>query len=199
MSFCRWVSSKAARSGEKLVPSVSAGSRVLDYSQAYPTLLLKRLPGRDRVHVSVCTVSCFFSIVNSKGLSVFLKVAGPPRGEVLPGEKNSAKSNDEYPGLRQIQLLLAELFMFDQADLDFGIYRIMNAKRDEIIRFLDNDLLPQVKKALSTFDVSNRAEVEADLEKATKAATQLGISPGRKPKSPGTSPATRRNNERSRG
>jgi adenine-specific DNA-methyltransferase len=82
----------------------------------------------------------------------------------------------------KFKLLLAELFMFDQADLDFGIYRIMNAKRDEIIRFLDNDLLPQVKKALSTFDVSNRAEVEADLEKATKAATQLGISPDASPK-----------------
>ena len=46
--------------------------------------------------------------------------------------------------------LLAELFMFDQADLDFGIYRIMNAKRDEITRFLDVDLLPQLKDALKT-------------------------------------------------
>ena len=28
--------------------------------------------------------------------------------------------------------LLRELFQMDQADLDFGIFRIMNAKRDEI-------------------------------------------------------------------
>jgi adenine-specific DNA-methyltransferase len=42
----------------------------------------------------------------------------------------------------EFRRLLAELFMFDQADLDFGIYRIMNAKRDEINRFLDSDLLP---------------------------------------------------------
>jgi len=33
--------------------------------------------------------------------------------------------------LDKFKKLLAELFMFDQADLDFGIYRIMNAKRDE--------------------------------------------------------------------
>src|SRR5579859_172614 len=78
--------------------------------------------------------------------------------------------------------LLAELFMFDQADLDFGIYRIMNAKRDEITRFLDNDLLPQVKDALGALDLSKRAEFEAELEKAVKAAAQLGVSPDASPR-----------------
>ena len=32
--------------------------------------------------------------------------------------------------LAELQDLLGELFRFDQADLDFGIYRIMNHKRD---------------------------------------------------------------------
>ena len=43
---------------------------------------------------------------------------------------------------------LQEIFMMDYAELDFGIYRIMNQKRDEINRFLQIDLLPQVKTAL---------------------------------------------------
>ena len=43
---------------------------------------------------------------------------------------------------------LQEIFMMDHAELDFGIYRIMNQKRDEINRFLQVDLLPQVKLAL---------------------------------------------------
>lgn len=43
---------------------------------------------------------------------------------------------------------LQEIFMMDHAELDFGIYRIMNQKRDEINRFLQVDLLPQVKQAL---------------------------------------------------
>ncbi len=43
---------------------------------------------------------------------------------------------------------LQEIFMMDHAELDFGIYRIMNQKRDEINRFLQVDLLPQVKAAL---------------------------------------------------
>ncbi len=55
---------------------------------------------------------------------------------------------DSYERLRK---LLDELFQFDRADLDFGIYRIMNRKRDEIGRFLDKDLLPQVREALGTY------------------------------------------------
>ena len=34
--------------------------------------------------------------------------------------------------LEQFQSLLNELFQFDLADLDFGIYRIMNHKRQVI-------------------------------------------------------------------
>ena len=44
---------------------------------------------------------------------------------------------------------LEEVFMMDHAELDFGIYRIMNQKRNEIKQFLENDLLPQVKTILA--------------------------------------------------
>ena len=64
--------------------------------------------------------------------------------------------------------------MFDQADLDFGIYRIMNAKRDEIMRFLDRDLLPQVREALVELEQTDRAGVEAELTKAIEQARTLG-------------------------
>ena len=43
---------------------------------------------------------------------------------------------------------LEEIFMMDHAELDFGIYRIMNHKRTDIQRFLDLELLPQVKQVL---------------------------------------------------
>ena len=61
--------------------------------------------------------------------------------------------------LDKLKNLLAELFMLDQADLDFGIYRVMNAKRAEVTRFLDHDLLPQVR---------------AELEKSSTPATAPG-------------------------
>ena len=43
---------------------------------------------------------------------------------------------------KKLQSLLRELFQFDSADLDFGIYRIMNAKRDEIERFIAEGHFP---------------------------------------------------------
>jgi len=43
---------------------------------------------------------------------------------------------------------LEEIFMMDHAELDFGIYRIMNQKRSDIKQFLERDLLTQVKQIL---------------------------------------------------
>jgi adenine-specific DNA-methyltransferase len=77
--------------------------------------------------------------------------------------------------LSKFKKLLAELFMFDQADLDFGIYRIMNAKRGEITRFLDNDLLPQVRQSIAELESGDRAQIEGELTKAVEQARELGV------------------------
>jgi adenine-specific DNA-methyltransferase len=79
--------------------------------------------------------------------------------------------------LSKFKGLLAELFMFDQADLDFGIYRIMNAKRDEITRFLDNDLLPQVRECLAQLASGDRAQTEIELATAIESLRKLGSDP----------------------
>jgi len=65
---------------------------------------------------------------------------------------------------KQQQLIdkLKELFQMDQADLDFGIYRIMNAKHDEIEKFLNNDLLPTIRKTLEAGGKATDAQKELD-------------------------------------
>ena len=50
----------------------------------------------------------------------------------------------------KLQELLRELFQFGSADLDFGIYRIMNFKRDAIERFIQKDLIEAVDKELTS-------------------------------------------------
>jgi adenine-specific DNA-methyltransferase len=50
----------------------------------------------------------------------------------------------------KFQELLKKLFQFDCAELDFGIYRIMNQKRAVIERFIEKDLLDGVAKELSS-------------------------------------------------
>lgn len=85
--------------------------------------------------------------------------------------------------LAKLKSLLAELFQLDQAELDFGIYRIMNARRDEITRFLENDLLPQVREVLSAYESESRATLQAELEKAKEQAKALGFDdPAQAPK-----------------
>ena len=49
----------------------------------------------------------------------------------------------------KFQQLLRELFQFDCADLDFGIYRIMNHKRDVIEKFISEDLVKAVSEELN--------------------------------------------------
>jgi adenine-specific DNA-methyltransferase len=79
--------------------------------------------------------------------------------------------------LERLKQLLAELFQLDQAELDFGIYRIMNARREEILRFLDRDLLPQVREAFQAYEAKNRGAVEAELAEAVEKARELGADP----------------------
>jgi adenine specific DNA methylase Mod/very-short-patch-repair endonuclease len=77
----------------------------------------------------------------------------------------------------KFQNLLREFFQFDCAELDFGIYRIMNTKREEIVRFLDRDLLPQVREAFHAYEAENRGAVEAELAEAIEKARELGADP----------------------
>ncbi len=77
----------------------------------------------------------------------------------------------------KLQRLLEELFQLDQADLDFGIYRIMNQKRDEVVRFLEKDLLPQVKEAFGQYKSADKVEVQKELDKAIEQAKALGVDP----------------------
>ncbi|MFO0807580.1 MAG: site-specific DNA-methyltransferase [Gemmataceae bacterium] len=79
--------------------------------------------------------------------------------------------------LAKLRGLLQELFQLDQADLDFGIYRIMNAKRDEVVRFLDKDLLPQVQAAFQKYKSADKSVLQGELEKAIQQAQSLGVDP----------------------
>jgi adenine-specific DNA-methyltransferase len=82
----------------------------------------------------------------------------------------------------KLKNLLRELFQLDSADLDFGIYRIMNTKRSEIERFLDTDLLPQIKEAFRQYKSSDAAQIKADLDKVIQQMKDAGVDPELSPK-----------------
>ncbi|MFC7175161.1 site-specific DNA-methyltransferase [Haloplanus litoreus] len=64
----------------------------------------------------------------------------------------------------QLQELLRDLFQFDAADLDFGVYRILNQRRDRIEQFIEEDLLDAVDESLESLADAKRAEIEEELE-----------------------------------
>ena len=77
---------------------------------------------------------------------------------------------------------LRECFSLDQADLDFGIYRIMNSRRTEIETFLEKDLIPQVKSVLESAGTSDKWSLEKELHDAITNAKALGADPESLPK-----------------
>ena len=87
--------------------------------------------------------------------------------------------NQKY---QQLKTLLKELFQLDQPDLDFGLYRVMHAKSAEVLQFLDEDLLPQVKDAFALHQSADRVTIKEDLAKAVTQAQGLGINPSDSPK-----------------
>lgn len=76
---------------------------------------------------------------------------------------------------------LKEIFMMDHAELDFGIYRIMNQKRSDIQDFLEKDLLPQVKQLLAENN-SAASALNEELKQAIQACHSVGITPPESPK-----------------
>jgi adenine-specific DNA-methyltransferase len=82
----------------------------------------------------------------------------------------------------KLKTKLAELFQLDQADLDFGIYRIMNAKREEITRFLEKDLLPQVQAAFQQYRSSDKVEIHKELSQLIENVKAAGLDPEQSPK-----------------
>ena len=64
----------------------------------------------------------------------------------------------------KFQQLLRELFQFDCADLDFGIYRIMNYKREVIERFITADLPKAVAEELDRGALAEQAQTAAELQ-----------------------------------
>jgi len=69
--------------------------------------------------------------------------------------------------LTKLQDLLDDLFQFESKELDFGIYRIMNHKRHEIRRFIDQGLPGAVEQALEGGVVAQQAAHAEDLRRTT--------------------------------
>lgn len=77
---------------------------------------------------------------------------------------------------------MKKVLMLDQADLDFGIYRIMNQKRDQIEAYLNNDLRRQVSEAVSENASNDTESLKKELAQLVATLAEAGMNPDDAPK-----------------
>jgi hypothetical protein len=73
----------------------------------------------------------------------------------------------------KLQKVLTELFQLDKAELDFGIYRIMNQKRDDVLDFLSNKLPKEVRTILEGQQQGDATTLKKELDNAIKMAEEF--------------------------
>ncbi len=61
---------------------------------------------------------------------------------------------------QKLQDELRKLFQFDVSDLDFGIYRILNRKKDQIEQFIEKDLLDAVNEGLKEYQQQDASQLD---------------------------------------
>ena len=84
--------------------------------------------------------------------------------------------------LTELTAKLKEIFQINRADLDFGIYRILNTRSAEIERYLSETLPRAVKQAFGDNQSEQVSGWKSELEQAKKQAQELGIDPAQSPK-----------------
>ena len=80
----------------------------------------------------------------------------------------TTRAHTTSTNLARFQSLLRELFQFDCADLDFGIYRIMNHKRDVVERFITEQLPASIAAELDSGPLAEQSKAASDLAEAAQ-------------------------------
>ena len=77
---------------------------------------------------------------------------------------------------------LKEIFQIDKPELDFGVYRILNARAGEINDYLENRLQAKVSQSLATAEAANTEKLQKELQEKQAQYRADGIDPNTVPK-----------------
>lgn len=91
-------------------------------------------------------------------------------------------TNKLNPKFQELVAKLREIFQIDRPELDFGIYRILNARAGEINDYLENRLAEKVQAALSSGNEVQREQVSRELKEKEAQYQADGINPDTVPK-----------------
>jgi len=79
--------------------------------------------------------------------------------------------------LEQLKKTFHEIFQTDQAELDFGIYRIMREKRAEFDTYLEGQLINDLRQSFRKWSEKTSEDLQRQLNEARNAALSLGFNP----------------------
>lgn len=82
----------------------------------------------------------------------------------------------------KLQAVLREIFEIDKADLNFGIYRIMNQKRDDINKFIAVQLSKDITEILSKTQSKSSVQLQRDLDQMGASLDVAGVDRENSPK-----------------
>ncbi len=91
----------------------------------------------------------------------------------------TAKQNAKF---QELVAKLREIFQIDRPELDFGIYRILNARANEINDYLENRLAEKVQAALSSGNATHVDQIAKELSEKEAQYQADGINPDNVPK-----------------
>jgi len=74
--------------------------------------------------------------------------------------------------LQKFQDLLKRLFQFTTSDLDFGIYRVLNHKREQIEKFIQQDLKNKVESVFAKHKDERLTNINRRFEEAKQKVIQ---------------------------
>jgi adenine-specific DNA-methyltransferase len=86
--------------------------------------------------------------------------------------------------IKKFQELLKKLFQFECADLDFGIYRILNYKRKQIEKFINEDLKNKVEYAFAKHKNEKLENIKQRFEEIKKELKETAEKLGQDPFTP---------------
>jgi adenine-specific DNA-methyltransferase len=73
--------------------------------------------------------------------------------------------------------LLREMFQLNQPELDFGLYRIMHARKDDVNRFIEKDLPSITQKAFQDFASQDKTAIEKELQETVEGLEKAKVNP----------------------
>lgn len=92
----------------------------------------------------------------------------------MPINNDTLNNTPNDTSLDRLRDFLNKLFQFETQDLDFGIYKILNYKRKDIKKFIDDLLVTTVKDQLITLTDKQVQEAHTEMEELAREAVVSG-------------------------